>query len=127
VLVSLGVVGVVALLGLAVSVGWTWRKIRAGLRVPAPVGRRDVRVSGCDHAFLHEPSLLDAGRATSVPHYLLYCAVDGRTAPLPTCDEVIARYVATSGPLPTAVRVMVWQTAQRKSCDRTYAGDGTPE
>ncbi|MGD0527382.1 MAG: hypothetical protein ABSE49_19730 [Polyangiaceae bacterium] len=124
-LVGLGAIGVLALLGLAGWVGWNWHRIQTGLRVPASAGRSDLHIAGCDHAFLHEPTRLDAGRATRASHYLLYCAVDGGTAPLPTCDEVIARYVAASGPLPTSVRVMVWHG--RKSCDATYAGDGTPE
>jgi hypothetical protein len=91
VLVALGVFGVLAIVGLVAETaetGWNWHKIRAGLRFPAPVGRKDVHVSGCDHAFLDEPSPLDAGSTKAVPHYMLYCGVEGTTKPLPTCDEI---------------------------------------
>ena len=126
VLVALGVFGVLAIVGLVAETGWMWQKIRTGLRFPEPAGRKHVHVSGCDHAFLDEPSPLDAGSAKAVPHYMLYCGVEGTTKPLPTCDEVIASYVAANGPLPTAVRVNVWHERHRRSCDQTYAGDGTP-
>ena len=130
VLVALGVFGVLVIVGLVAEVAeteWNWHKIRTGLRFPAPVGRKDVHVSGCDHAFLDEPTPLDAGSAKAVPHYMLYCGVEGTTKPLPTCDEIIARYVAANGPLPTAIRVNVWHERHRRSCDETYAGDGTPK
>jgi hypothetical protein len=128
VLVTLGVFGVLALVGGSLWVGWKWQRIQANLRAAAKAGPKEVHVAGCDHAYLYEPSGLDGG-AKGTPHYTLYCLGKLSTATMPTCNDVIARYVAANGPLPTDVRVTVRRGAHDPvcPCDGMYAGDGTPK
>lgn len=125
VLVVVGALGVLAMVGRLISVGWTWYELyeirRTGFGMKAPA--KEGHVSGCDHAYVYDPSALGGHGA---PHYLVSC-INGHGVPLPTCDEVVARYIAAHGPLPDDVRVTVRHKGNTSTCDQAYAGDGSPK
>lgn len=104
------------LVGMALFVLW---------EIYAPGDPPPFQITGCEIAFLHESSKHDAG--VSYRDYDLICIVRGSTPP-PSCDDVIARYVATQGPLPKDVDVRVHRGDQPRApdiCRSHYHGDGT--
>jgi hypothetical protein len=92
----------------------------------APGERPPVLLAGCDLAVVNLTFKRDAG--VDYRDYDLNCFVTGSASP-PLCDDVIARYIATEGPLPKDVNVIVRRGDEPRSpdiCRRHYHGDGTP-
>jgi hypothetical protein len=92
----------------------------------APGDPPPVQLAGCDIATLNYTFKRDGG--VSYRDYDLYCIVRAATPP-PACDEVMARYLASKGPLPTDLNVHVRgeDFTSPDVCRRHYRGDGTPE
>jgi hypothetical protein len=114
VLVTLGVVGVLTLLG-GGSV-WMWQRHRPAVRA----GEKEVHVPGCNHAYLDEPTGRGDARAQG---NTLYCQLRYESL---NCDQAMSSYIAFNGPRWKDVRVIV-RRGEQMLCDQTYAGDGTPK
>ncbi len=110
----LGGIAVVAV-GLALLVLW---------EPFAPGAAPAIQLPGCDVIFLHEAYKLDGG--VGYRDYDLICIVNS-SASLPACDDVMAEYVHSKGPLPkdVDVRVRRHEPVAPDICRTHYRGDGT--